>query len=124
MVADSKVPIVVLNVYDPYLALFLQGTQYKELALLTVDLTRQVSQKIETLAARQKIRLADLFMAFKTDQTTQTTTVNGVALPVAVAQLCAYTFMCQPPPVGPDIHPTDAGYAAIARTAAKVLKIG
>jgi lysophospholipase L1-like esterase len=121
--AGSKVPIVVYNIYDPYLALYLQGPDYRELALLTVDLTRQVSTKIETFGAKQKFKLADIFTAFKTTQVTQTTTVNGNPMPVAVAQICAYTFMCRPAPVGPNIHPTDAGYAAMATTAGKVLKI-
>lgn len=119
----KKVPIVVINLYDPYLALYLQGAEYRELALLTVDLARQVANTIENLAAKQKIRTADTFRAFKTAQTGTQTPVNGVQVPVAVAQLCAYTFMCQPPPVGPDIHPNDAGYAAIATTIAKVLKV-
>jgi lysophospholipase L1-like esterase len=121
--AGAKVPIVVFNVYDPYLALFLQGAEYKELALLTVDLTRSVSQKIEAAAAKQKFKVADIFTAFKVNQVQQTTTVNGATLPVAVAQLCAYTFMCRPAPVGPDIHPNDAGYSAMATTAGKVLKV-
>jgi lysophospholipase L1-like esterase len=121
--AGAKMPIVVFNVYDPYLALYLQGAEYRELALLTVDLTRQISQKIATAAARQRFKVADAFSAFKVGRTSETTTVNGVPIPVAVAQTCAYTFMCQPAPVGPDIHPNDAGYAALATAAGKVLKI-
>jgi lysophospholipase L1-like esterase len=121
--AGSKAKIVVLNNYDPYLALYLRGGDYRELALLTVDLVRQVAAKIATFASREKIKVADTVASFKTTQLQQTTTVNGQAIPVAVAQICAYTFMCQPAPVGPDIHPTDAGYAAIATTIAKVLKI-
>lgn len=121
--AGKKVPIVVNNVYDPYLALYLQGADYRELALLTVDLTRQVSQKIATQAAKQKFKVADVLAAFKVGETTKTTTVNGLPIPVAVAQNCVYTLMCQPAPVGPDIHPTDAGYAAIATAFGKQLKI-
>ena len=121
--AGKRAKIVVLNLYDPYLALYLQGGQYRELALLTVDLARQIAQKIETFGARQKFRIADTFAAFKTTQTTPTTTVNGQPMPVAVAQICAYTFMCRRPPVGPDIHPNDAGYASIATTIAKRLRV-
>ena len=87
--AGSKVPIVTFNVYDPYLALYLQGGSYAELALLTVDLSRQISQKIATLSAKQKFKLADVFAAFKVGQTTQTTTVNGQKIPVAVAPASA-----------------------------------
>lgn len=121
--AGKRVPIVVYNVYDPFLALYLQGGEYRSFALLTVDLARQISTKIATFGAKQKFKVADAFGAFKTSQTTQVTTVNGVQMPVAVATICAYTFMCRPAPVGPDIHPTDAGYAALATAAAKKLKV-
>lgn len=121
--AGRNIPIATHNIYDPYLALYLRGSDYRELALLTVDLIRQIAGKIATFAKPQKIRVADTVAAFKTTQTTQTTTVNGQPVPVAVAQICAYTFMCQPPPIGPDIHPTDAGYSAFMTAFAKALKI-
>ncbi len=121
--AGKRTPIVVFNVYDPFLALFLQGGEYRQLALLSVDLAAGISTKIETYGLKQKFKLADAFAAFKTSQTTQTTNVNGQPVPVAVAQICAYTFMCRPAPVGPDIHPNDAGYAAIATAIGKPLKI-
>ena len=121
--AGKKVRIAVFNVYDPFLALYLRGADYRELALLTVDLAREISKTITDYGKKQKFRLADAFGAFKTNETKNTTTVNGQPVPVAVAQICAYTFMCQPPPVGPDIHPNDAGYAALATAAAKALKI-
>jgi lysophospholipase L1-like esterase len=121
--AGSSVPIVTFNVYDPYLALYLQGADYRELALLTVDLARQISQSIEKFAAVRKVKVADAFSAFKTDQTKTTVTVNGQPVPVAVGAICSLTLMCRPAPVGPDIHPTDAGYAALATAAGKQLKI-
>jgi hypothetical protein len=36
-------------------------------------------------------------------------------VPDGVEQICAWTWRCTPPPHGPDIHPNDAGYAAIAQ---------
>jgi lysophospholipase L1-like esterase len=121
--AGKSVPIVTFNVYDPYLALYLQGADYRDLALLTVDLARQISASIETRAKVQKIKVADAFGAFKTAEVTSTVTVNGQPIPVAVGAICSLTFMCRPAPVGPNIHPTDAGYAALATAAGKQLKI-
>jgi hypothetical protein len=37
---------------------------------------------------------------------------------VNVANICAFTYMCDAAPVGPDIHATVAGYSLIANTLA------
>jgi hypothetical protein len=33
-----------------------------------------------------------------------------------VTRMCQWTWMCAPPPLGPDIHANKQGYAVIART--------
>ncbi len=35
-------------------------------------------------------------------------------MPADVARTCALTWMCDPPPLGHNPHPDDAGYRAIA----------
>jgi lysophospholipase L1-like esterase len=35
--------------------------------------------------------------------------------------ICTYTWMCTPPPLGPDIHPTDQGYSIVANTFAAAI---
>jgi hypothetical protein len=55
-------------------------------------------------------RVADVAGAFAT---TDTTLVDG--RPVNVTRICAWTWMCAPAPLGPDIHANRAGYAVIAR---------
>jgi lysophospholipase L1-like esterase len=123
--AGKKAKIVVSNQYDPYLALYLQGGDYQQLALLTVDLAKQINGKIAAAAKAKKAKflVADIFKAFQTDKLKTTTTVNGQQIPTAVGAICTLTLMCQKPPIGPDIHPTDAGYATMATTFQKKLKI-
>jgi lysophospholipase L1-like esterase len=123
--AGTKAKIVVSNQYDPYLALYLSGSDYHQLALLTVDLAKQINGKIaaDAKAKKAKFLVTDMFKAFQTNKLTTTTTVNGQQIPTAVAAICQLTLMCQPPPVGPDIHPTDAGYATMATAFQKTLKI-
>jgi lysophospholipase L1-like esterase len=121
--AGKNVPIATFTVYDPFVALYLRGGQYREFALLTVDLSRDISNRISQYGKKQKFKVADAFNAFKTSEVTKTTSFNGQTVPIAVATICAYTFICLPPPVGPDIHPNDAGYVALSTAAAKALKI-
>jgi lysophospholipase L1-like esterase len=51
--------------------------------------------------------------------TTDTTLVNGV--PFDVLRLCELTWLCTPPPHGPDIHFNTDGYGVIAHAFADVL---
>ena len=64
--------------------------------------------------------LADVAAAFESDdfvtivQSSQPPPND--LLPVNVANICELTYMCDPAPVGPDIHANDAGYSLIADT--------
>jgi hypothetical protein len=42
-------------------------------------------------------------------------------VPLNVARICQWTWVCAPPPLGPDNHANSAGYAVIAATFASVL---
>ena len=39
-----------------------------------------------------------------------------IGLPTNVAAICSLTWMCAPPPVGPNIHANVLGYGLIAAT--------
>jgi hypothetical protein len=51
--------------------------------------------------------------------TTDLSLVSGT--PRNVVNVCAWTRMCAPPPLGPDIHPNTAGYGVIAQAFADVV---
>jgi lysophospholipase L1-like esterase len=36
-------------------------------------------------------------------------------VPVAVANVCSWTWFCAPAPAGPNIHANEAGYGVMAR---------
>ena len=42
-------------------------------------------------------------------------------VPTNVARVCALTWMCAAPPLGPNLHPNDAGYRVIAGALADAL---
>ena len=60
-------------------------------------------------------RVADVAGAFDTAKFTPTVPLPGAGnVPLNVARICAWTYMCAPAPVGPNIHATPAGYQVLA----------
>ena len=66
------------------------------------------------------IPIADVGGAFRIDSTAPVLSGNRTE-PENVAEVCLLTWMCQPPPLGPNIHPNDAGYQTIAAAIEEVL---
>ncbi len=126
--AAPDVPIVGMNLYDPFLAFWLQGTpEGQYLAQLSVDLVagtpaNGVNDLVAGIYGAAGIPVADVESAFNT---TDWTLVPFAApygeAPLNVATICNYTWVCAPPPLGPNNHATTAGYHAIALAFADVL---
>lgn len=106
-------PILTMNLYDPFLAGYLLGDPGKALATASLPLLRQANTTIAQVAARYRIPTADVAASFDSYDMTTTESLSGHGtVPAAVAHLCNLTWMCAPP--GPNIHPNDAGYRTIA----------
>ncbi len=112
--AAPSARIVVLNLYNPLLAnagdpdaASTQPPQpaSPQLASQSSDMFAQLNRTLATVAANTGARVADVSGAFATSDTT------GSPLPVNVQRLCDWTWQCRTR----DIHPNDAGYAAMAR---------
>jgi lysophospholipase L1-like esterase len=105
--AGADVPIVGMSYYNPTLVEWfgdpgnLQGH---------VDAVVAINDLLESIFAAAGDPVADVETAFAS---TDTALVDGV--PIDVARVCDWTWLCAPPPHGGDIHPNNAGYAAIAR---------
>jgi hypothetical protein len=65
--------------------------------------------------------MADVAAAFMSDDFVNMAPAPNEGLPVNVANICEFTYMCAADPVGPDIHANNAGYALIADTFASLL---
>jgi lysophospholipase L1-like esterase len=65
--------------------------------------------------------VADVGAAFNIDNTSQVTLANVGTVPDNLAEVCLLTWMCPPTPYGPNMHPNDAGYEAIADSIAAQL---
>lgn len=115
--AGASVPIIGMTYYDPFLADWLEGTSGRALAGESQLLAKAVNGDITAAYGPANVRVADVAGAFLTsDPFTDLTGLNGKRVPVAVANICDLTWMCAPPPLGPNIHANPAGYSLIAET--------
>jgi lysophospholipase L1-like esterase len=121
--AGPSVPIVGMNYYDPYLAtIWLGGGSLSDLNAEIAFVTAFDSflGNIYTAAADP---IADVGSAFQVTETTLVDTDgNGTPdTPVDVLRECQWTWICVPPPLGPDVHANTAGYGVIAQAFLDVL---
>ena len=121
--AGPDTTIVGMNYYNPYLASWLEGPAGQTLAVESAQAVAVAMDLLGTTFATAGMPLADVAAAFESDNFVTMVSLpspNNV-LPVNVANICLLTYMCDPPPVGPDIHANAAGYGLIADTFAAVL---
>ena len=119
--AGDRVTFVGMNYYDPFLAEWLTGSAGQTLAEESVALSTAFNGIIDAAYGAFGVPVADVSGAFKTTDFTDTVPLDGTTVPVNVANICAWTFMCAPAPVGPNIHATDAGYRVLAAAFEKQL---
>ena len=109
--AAPRARIVGMTYYDPYLAAWLGGPAGQAVARQSVQLTVLLNGMLTGVYRAGDVRVADIGGAFATtDLTTVAPLPGGGEGPLAVARICAWTWMCS----RQDIHATSAGYAVIA----------
>jgi lysophospholipase L1-like esterase len=84
--------IVMMNYYNPYQNICPNTTPYTKI------LNQHLASDVHGFGF-----IVDVFRAF-----------GGAKTPNP--NICAYTWMCAAPPLGPNIHPTNKGYRVIAQT--------
>jgi lysophospholipase L1-like esterase len=108
--AGPDVPIVGMNYYDPNLArIWLGGGSLSDLNAEIAFVTA-FNGFLDGIYAAANDPIADVESAF---QVTDTTLVNGT--PLDVLRECQWTWICSPPPLGPDVHANTTGYGVIAQ---------
>jgi len=115
--AGPDTTIVGMNYYNPSLASWLQDLAGQTLAVESAQAVSVLNGFLDTTYAAEGMPLADVAFAFKSDDFS----IGQSALPLNVENICALTYACDPPPVGPDIHANFAGYSLIADTFVAVL---
>lgn len=126
--AGPRVSFVGMNYYDPFLAEWLTGSAGQTLAEESTGLSTTFNNALQSAYNAFGMPVADVAGAFHTSDFTDTTKLGGATVPVNVADICNWTYMCAPAPVNPssvstsdvpfvpNIHCNTAGYAVIART--------
>jgi lysophospholipase L1-like esterase len=113
-VAGPNVKFIGVGHYDPYVADSWNDPYRALYAKWSMHAVRHLDEVLRSVYESFEIPMADVGQAFKIDSTT-TVNVAGIgSVPQNVAEVCQLTWMCQPEPLGPNIHPNDLGYQAIA----------
>jgi lysophospholipase L1-like esterase len=109
-----RLPVLAMNYYDPFLVAWLRGSSGPRTAIGTVALTAGVNGQLEDTYHRYDVRVVSVQDAFATTDLLRTVRTDRGMLPIAVARICSWTWMCAPAPVGPNIHANRQGYQVIA----------
>jgi lysophospholipase L1-like esterase len=112
--AAPGVLIIGMTYYNPYHSAWLRGPAGEAVARQSLQLTILLNRILTGVYTAAGIRVADVAGAFATDDLSTPAELPGVGtVPLAVARICSWTWMCVPGRA-PDIHPTSVGYAVIA----------
>jgi lysophospholipase L1-like esterase len=113
--AGRGIVIAGMNLYDPFLASYLTGPAGQQVATESVALDQSLNQLLSQSDRAFGVRTADVQDAFSTTDFTTTVPLPGAgAVPLNVARICEWTWMCAASPVGPNIHANATGYRRIA----------
>lgn len=110
--------IIGMAYYVPELAGWLKGTKAaRALATASVGLGAAFNSDLGSVYKKFGAPVANVYAAFRTkDFKDKVKTPAFGTLPLNVATVCSYTWMCAPPPVGPNEHANVLGYGVIANT--------
>jgi lysophospholipase L1-like esterase len=114
--AAPRVPMLAMNYYDPFLAAWTMGPSGPKTAVGTVALIAGVNRQLEDTYHEFGARVVSVQDAFSTTDLLRTVQTDRGRLPIAVARICDWTWMCADAPAGPNIHANREGYRVIADT--------
>jgi lysophospholipase L1-like esterase len=120
--AGPGVPIVGMTIYNPFLANWLTGPDGAALAQLSASVMGQLNALLRGIYGAAGSSVADVAGAFSSNDFGTMVEVAGLGtVPLNVARICQWTWVCAPAPLGPDNHANAAGYGVIAGAFASAL---
>ncbi len=119
--AATGTKLAAMTLYDPVLGGYFSATATaRALASASVGLLKGINATIASANQAGGFLTADVAGAFAS-YSTATVPANGTTIPLNVARVCAWTWACTTPPVGPNIHANLNGYSVIASAFQKVI---
>ena len=114
--APNGTTFAAMTLYDPFLGDYFApaGSTDKALATESIALAKVLNGDLATADAKARFLTADVAGAFDTYDSTDTVTWESQQIPLNVSRLCSWTWACQTPPSGPNIHANKNGYQVIA----------
>ncbi len=109
--AGPHTRIIGMNLYDPFLAVWMTGAQGRVQATLSVPLADLLNATITLTDALHGVPTADVGQAFDTNSFLPLVPLGGQQVPLNVARIMQWTNMARG-----DIHANDTGYQVIADT--------
>lgn len=121
--AGPGIPIVGATLYDPFLAAWLTGPEGQAFAQMSVfQAIVPINQMITGIYGAAGMPVADVEGAFSTTDFITLVPFGPFGdVPLNVVRVCQWTWICTPPPLGPDNHANALGYRAIAEAYAAAL---
>jgi lysophospholipase L1-like esterase len=119
--APPGMRLVGVGHYDPYLADSLRGPDGQQFAARSLDVITRLNDVMDDTYAAAGVPMADVASAYDMTDTGPTVHPGLGTVPRDVAQTCTLTWMCAAAPLGPNTHPNDDGYRAIAAAIEAVL---
>jgi GDSL-like lipase/acylhydrolase family protein len=120
-VASSTTQIVGVGHYDPYIGDALHGAYGERFAGESASVVSLLNDALRETYAGAGVRMADVASAFGMGDK-QPASMPGIGIvPDDVARVCSLTWACDHPPYGPNQHPDDRGYRAIAEAIRDVM---
>ncbi len=82
--------------------------------LASLHVLERLDDTLQAVYRSAGVPMAPVASAFELENHDPVAWSGGGTVPDDVAQACALTWMCDPPPLGHNPHPDDAGYRTIA----------
>ena len=119
--AGPHVHMIGIGPYDPFLGTYLDGAHGRVFASKSLRVMQRLTLVEQRVYAAGHVSLADLLTTFESFSRSHVRWHHRTVLPLAVARICALSWMCHGPPLGPNIHPDASGYRLIAGAVARLL---
>ena len=114
--AGHKTEFVGSTYYNPFLASWLTGSSGQSTAEDVGGVPEPVQRGLRgRVPAERRARRRRQRGVHQQRLRAPGTLQPGVTVPLNVARICQWTWMCAPAPVGPNIHANDAGYQVMAK---------